>query len=372
MCIRDRPVVSLEHRILLLEREGVGSVLVLDFDERIRSLAPEEFVRAVLVDGLGVGGLLMGFDSAFGNRRLGTFDYLEEKRDELGLEIRSAAAELLGDAAVSSTRVREAVANWNFSGLEKLLGHPFSIMGRVVKGDGRGRQLGFPTANLALPGVSVPPPGVYICDVLCLGGRPHARHSWPDLSGENRPDGFFRGVMNIGRRPTLTEGKEARKFDGKPYVLETALHADVSLVKAWKADEEGNLVYRMTARNFNPMMATAGRITLAEVEERQAEAAADEANVAEATGAAGELGFTCSAGCLRFKVTCENAEHDLRAMFRADEQIRPFRGISVQVEQLPLVRRTQGQSPTIRCDHAPPGYGLQPVQLANTLRRHRV
>ena len=59
----------------------------------------------------------------------------------------------------------------------------------------------------------------------------------------------------------LTEGKEARKFDGKPYVLETALHADVSLVKAWKADEEGNLVYRMTARNFNPPMAEAGAVT---------------------------------------------------------------------------------------------------------------
>ena len=50
----------------------------------------------------------------------------------------------------------------------------------------------------------------------------------------------------------LTEGKETRQFDGRWYVLETALHADVSLVKAWKADEEGNLVYRMTARNFNP------------------------------------------------------------------------------------------------------------------------
>tara|TARA_Y100000588_G_scaffold132326_1_gene145056 strand:- start:2749 stop:3405 length:657 start_codon:yes stop_codon:yes gene_type:complete len=65
----------------------------------------------------------------------------------------------------------------------------------------------------------------------------------------------------------LTEGKEARKFDGKPYVLETALHADVSLVKAWQADEEGNLVYRMTARNFNPPMAEAGAVTVAEVEE---------------------------------------------------------------------------------------------------------
>ena len=57
----------------------------------------------------------------------------------------------------------------------------------------------------------------------------------------------------------LTEGKETRQFDGRWYVLETALHADVSLVKAWKADEEGNLVYRMTARNFNPPMAEAGK-----------------------------------------------------------------------------------------------------------------
>jgi len=65
----------------------------------------------------------------------------------------------------------------------------------------------------------------------------------------------------------LTEGKEARQFDNRWYVLETALHADVSLVKAWKADEEGNLVYRMTARNFNPPMAEAGAVTVAEVEE---------------------------------------------------------------------------------------------------------
>jgi len=65
----------------------------------------------------------------------------------------------------------------------------------------------------------------------------------------------------------LTEGKEARQFEGRWHVLETALHADVSLVKAWKGDAEGNLVYRMTARNFNPPMAEAGRVTVAEVEE---------------------------------------------------------------------------------------------------------
>jgi 3-oxoacid CoA-transferase subunit A len=65
----------------------------------------------------------------------------------------------------------------------------------------------------------------------------------------------------------VAEGKETREFDGKHYVLETALHADVALVKAWKADTSGNLVYRKTARNFNPAVAMAGKICIAEVEE---------------------------------------------------------------------------------------------------------
>ena len=65
----------------------------------------------------------------------------------------------------------------------------------------------------------------------------------------------------------VAEGKETREFEGKMYLMESWLRADFSLVKAWKGDTAGNLIYRGTARNFNPMMATAGRITIAEVEE---------------------------------------------------------------------------------------------------------
>lgn len=65
---------------------------------------------------------------------------------------------------------------------------------------------------------------------------------------------------------TVAEGKEVREFDGRRYVLERALLADYALVRAWKGDRYGNLVYRKTARNFNPMMAMAGRVTIAEVE----------------------------------------------------------------------------------------------------------
>ena len=65
----------------------------------------------------------------------------------------------------------------------------------------------------------------------------------------------------------MAERKETREFDGRTYVMETALFADFALVRAWKGDRLGNLVYRKTARNFNPMMATAAKVTIAEVEE---------------------------------------------------------------------------------------------------------
>ena len=65
----------------------------------------------------------------------------------------------------------------------------------------------------------------------------------------------------------IAEGKEVRDFNGRPYIMERALQADFAFIKAWKGDKWGNLVYRKTARNFNPMMATAATVTIAEVEE---------------------------------------------------------------------------------------------------------
>lgn len=76
--------------------------------------------------------------------------------------------------------------------------------------------------------------------------------------------GFY---TKTGVGTVVAEGKPTREFNGETYVLETGLVADLSIVKAWKGDKEGNLIYRKTARNFNPMMATAGKVTIAEVEE---------------------------------------------------------------------------------------------------------
>jgi len=76
--------------------------------------------------------------------------------------------------------------------------------------------------------------------------------------------GFY---TKTGVGTLIAEGKEHKDFDGETYIMEAGLVADLSIVKAWKSDTEGNLIYRKTARNFNPMMATGGKVTVAEVEE---------------------------------------------------------------------------------------------------------
>lgn len=76
--------------------------------------------------------------------------------------------------------------------------------------------------------------------------------------------GFY---TKTGVGTVIADGKEHKEFNGETYIMETGLVADLSIVKAWKGDEQGNLIYRKTARNFNPMMASAGKVTVAEIEE---------------------------------------------------------------------------------------------------------
>ncbi|MEQ1821880.1 MAG: CoA transferase subunit A [Fimbriimonadaceae bacterium] len=88
--------------------------------------------------------------------------------------------------------------------------------------------------------------------------------------------GFY---TKTGYGTLIAEGKETKQFDGEWYVLESGLKADLSIVKAWKGDRAGNLIYKKTARNFNPMMATAGKICVAEVEELVEVGELDEDNI---------------------------------------------------------------------------------------------
>src|SRR5471030_762194 len=104
----------------------------------------------------------------------------------------------------------------------------------------------------------------YLAGELKLDFTPQGTLAEKLRAGGSGIPAFF---TKTGYGTIVADGKEVREFDGEKYVMEKSLTADVGLVKAWKADKSGNLIYRRTARNFNPMCAMAGKITIAEVEE---------------------------------------------------------------------------------------------------------
>jgi riboflavin kinase/FMN adenylyltransferase len=183
-------LLSTEHRLLLLGRLGVDAVVLLPFDEQMRQTTYEAFVRDLLVKRIGVSTLLLGFDSNFGHGGEGTAATVAPLAAELGFEIVEAPPISLHGEPISSSRIRAAILEGDFATASDMLGRTPALYGVVIRGDGRGRTLGFPTANIDLEGELLPPPGVY--QVVTT------------LRGERRA-----AVANIGVRPTfLPDGAE--------------------------------------------------------------------------------------------------------------------------------------------------------------------
>ena len=183
-----KTLTSLEHRLELFRRAGVGHPLALAFDERLRNTPAEEFVEKILISALRAQRFVLGFDSKFGRDRSGGPELLER----LGYPIDVVPRVSVDQRAVSSTAIREAVELGDLAGAARMLGRAVSVLGTVVRGDGLGRRLGFPTANLDLHHELHPPAGVYACRARRLG------HGWQSA------------VTNIGFRPTL-EGRAAAR-----------------------------------------------------------------------------------------------------------------------------------------------------------------
>ena len=151
----------------------------------------EQFVEDILVGGLGVQGLLFGYNGNFGYRGQGTPATVEPLGEAHGFEVVEAPAIHLEGTPISSSRIRDAIERGAFDEAATMLGRPHSVFGTVVRGDGRGRQLGFPTANVDLDGEITPPAGVYQVVATLRGQRRVA-------------------VANLGYRPTFDGGDEGR------------------------------------------------------------------------------------------------------------------------------------------------------------------
>lgn len=188
--LSGRPVpllASLEDRLRLIGELGIEFVLVLEFSPVLARQSAETFVREIVAGRLHASGVVLGHDARFGREREGDLEVLRR----LGVETIFVEPVEVGGRPVSSSAIREAVAAGRVEEAARLLGRPFAMRGTVHRGDRRGARLGFPTANLGLGGELRPSRGVYAVEVR-LG------------------DASWRGVADLGERPTFGNGKEER------------------------------------------------------------------------------------------------------------------------------------------------------------------
>jgi len=217
-------LMSREARAHRLEKLGVDRLYELNFNAGMSSLSPRDFAQRVIADGLGLKHIVIGADFCFGKGRAGTAQDLVAFGAEMGFGV-TIAQLLEGSAgAVSSTAIRNALTEGQPREAAAMLGHWHRIEGRVITGDQRGRELGYPTANMSIDGLHPPRFGVYAVLVDVLEG-PHR--------------GSYHGAASMGVRPMFGVNKpnlETFLFDFKGDLYGVPL--SVGLVEFLRPEEK--------------------------------------------------------------------------------------------------------------------------------------
>jgi riboflavin kinase/FMN adenylyltransferase len=182
-------LMTLGQKAETLFRLGVGAIAVLPFTHDVAGGLPGDFAAGVLQRALGAEAVVVGTDFRFGRGRAGSVATLRGLGERLGFEVVEVAPVVVAGETVSSSRIRETLARGDARGAATLLGRPHCVEGRVVHGDGRGRTIGVPTANVQPENETLPGLGVY------------AAWCWPGAAPAGVP-----AVVNVGRRPTFGGG----------------------------------------------------------------------------------------------------------------------------------------------------------------------
>jgi riboflavin kinase/FMN adenylyltransferase len=191
-------LMTLEQKLEAFENAGMSAVAIVRFTPELSRWEPEAFVETVLIDWLRVAEVRVGANFLFGRDRSGTFTLLRALGEDRGFKVDKIDPVLYKDFVVSSTRIRHLVAEGRVDEAGALLGHHYAIDGEVVPGDRRGRELGFPTANLVSGNELLPAYGIY-ATIATIEGRCHP------------------SVTSVGVRPTIGDGKlavETHLLDG--------------------------------------------------------------------------------------------------------------------------------------------------------------
>ncbi len=233
----DFRLMNAEARAHRLEWLGVETLYELSFNDTLSSLSPEGFARNVIAEGLGLRHVVIGADFRFGKGRAAGPDELAAFGHEMGFGVTVAPLMDDGGEQISSTAIRRALTEGRPRDAARLLGHWHRIDGKVIRGDQRGRDLGFPTANMSISGLHPPKFGVYVVKVDVLSG-PHK--------------GEYGGAASIGVRPMFGENLpnlESYIFDFKGDIY--GEHISVALIDYLrperKFDSLDGLVAQMNA-----------------------------------------------------------------------------------------------------------------------------
>jgi len=182
------PITELAENLARIAEQGLDAAVVIPFTREFSLLEAEAFVKDVLVGRLKAREVVVGFNHTFGRGARGNARLLAELGPKYGFVAHVIPPLVVDGVVVSSSAIRQALAAGDVAWARKFLGHPYTVRGRVLRGKGRGRQLGFPTANLKPERELIVPPGVYAARAAWEGGRAGA-------------------VVNVGIRPTFGEGE---------------------------------------------------------------------------------------------------------------------------------------------------------------------
>lgn len=182
---------TIDEKALLLEKFGIDQLVVKKFTQEFSRLTALEFVRDILVNKLKTKHIIIGYDHHFGRNRNANIKDLQEFGETYEFEVIEISAQEIDEVAVSSTKIRKALSEGDLEMANTYLGYNFMLTGMVVKGNGLGKQIEFPTANLSIEESYklIPKNGVYVVE---------AQH-------DNRT---LYGMMNIGMKPTVSQNNE--------------------------------------------------------------------------------------------------------------------------------------------------------------------
>lgn len=215
-------LTTLDEKIQLLEKWGIDHLVVVPFTKAFSELSATAYLEDFLISTFGPHTIIIGYDHRFGHNREGGLELLEAEQQKFGFQLLEIPQQVVHDLTVSSTKIRKSLQEGSILLANELLGYPYFINGTVVHGDKMGRQLGFPTANIALhdPRKLIPAQGVYAVHVTVDGKQ-------------------WKGALNIGTRPTFN-GSELRievyilDFSGEIY----GANIHVSFIEFIRADKK--------------------------------------------------------------------------------------------------------------------------------------